>query len=69
MSILLGIFIVTAFALFIAVILIIMRAATIGDRQQEELRRRIAQDYSRERLMGEKFDDTKTWPPNEEMRH
>jgi len=69
MSVILGIFIVLAFAFVIGIVLIIMRAATIGDRQADELRRRIAQDYSRERLMGEKFDDTKTWPPNEEMRH
>jgi hypothetical protein len=58
MSVILGIFIVTAFAFFIAVILVIMRAATIGDREAEYLRRRICQDYDREALMREKFDDT-----------
>ncbi|MCK7503214.1 MAG: hypothetical protein MZV70_03335 [Desulfobacterales bacterium] len=63
MSVILGIFIVTAFAFFIAVILVIMRAATIGDREAEYLRRRIIQDYQRERLMGEQFDDTKNLAP------
>ena len=72
MSVILGIFIVTAFAFFIGVVLIIMHAATIGDREMDELRRRIIQDYERERLFSEKWgegDDTKTWPPDEEVRH
>jgi len=58
MSVILGIFIVLAFAFVIGIVLIIMRAATIGDRQAEELRRRICQDYDREDLMRGKFDDT-----------
>ena len=31
-------------------------------REQQALHRRRVEDYERERMMGEKMDDTKTWP-------
>jgi flagellar basal body-associated protein FliL len=59
MSVLLGIFIVTAFVAMLVIVFVLARAASIGSRDEERLARRVTEDEARKRLMGDQFDGTR----------
>jgi uncharacterized membrane protein YvbJ len=58
-SVILGIFIITAFVCVLIFALILCRAAQIGDEAEAELFKRICADKDRARLMSDELDTTR----------